>query len=86
VRGECAQRAADVLARRTRLAFLDAQAALEALPAVIDIMAEELRWSKARSEREWRDTVAFLRSMGLPEEQVGVTRRDVERGRGRAAA
>jgi glycerol-3-phosphate dehydrogenase len=80
VRHECAQRAADVLARRTRLAFLNAQAALEALPAVIDIMAEELRWSRARREREWVDAVAFLRSMGLPEGKVGLTRRDVERG------
>jgi glycerol-3-phosphate dehydrogenase len=80
VRHECAARAADVLARRTRLAFLNAQAALEALPAVIDIMAEELRWSGARREREWADAVGFLRSMGLPEGKVGLTRRDVERG------
>jgi glycerol-3-phosphate dehydrogenase len=80
VRHECAERAADVLARRTRLAFLNAQAALEALPAVIDIMADELGWSRARREREWVDTVEFLRSMGLPAGKVGLTRRDVERG------
>jgi len=44
-RYEYAQTAVDVLARRTRLAFLNAQAALEALPGVIDIMATELNWS-----------------------------------------
>ena len=35
----------DVLSRRTRLAFLNKDAALSALPHVADIMAEELGWS-----------------------------------------
>jgi glycerol-3-phosphate dehydrogenase len=35
----------DVLSRRTRLAFLNRDAALEALPAVADIMAKELGWT-----------------------------------------
>jgi glycerol-3-phosphate dehydrogenase len=56
VRHEYAQTAVDVLARRTRLAFLNAQAALEALPKVIDIMAGELKWDKQRKEVEWRDS------------------------------
>jgi glycerol-3-phosphate dehydrogenase len=56
VRHEYAQTAVDVLARRTRLAFLNAQAALEALPKVIDIMAAELKWDKQRKEVEWRDS------------------------------
>jgi len=51
---EYAQTAVDVLARRTRLAFLNAQAALEALPVVIDPMAEELHWDKARKDIEWK--------------------------------
>jgi glycerol-3-phosphate dehydrogenase len=55
VRHEYAQTAVDVLARRTRLAFLNAQAALEALPKVIDIMAGELKWDNKRKEVEWRD-------------------------------
>jgi glycerol-3-phosphate dehydrogenase len=54
VRHEYAQTAVDVLARRTRLAFLNAQAALEALPRVIDIMAEELSWDRKRQDVEWR--------------------------------
>ena len=65
VRHEQAQTAVDVLARRTRLAFLNAQAALGALPTVIDIMAKELGWDADRRDREWKDGVKFLRSMGL---------------------
>ena len=57
VRHEYAQTAVDVLARRTRLAFLNVNAALEALPRVIDIMAQKLHWSRKRAEREWWDTV-----------------------------
>ncbi|KAI9815127.1 MAG: mitochondrial glycerol-3-phosphate dehydrogenase [Pycnora praestabilis] len=81
VRHECAQTAVDVLARRTRLAFLNAQAALEALPNVIDLMAEELGWDKKRKDIEWRDTVKFLASMGLPKSKLSVTRKDVESGK-----
>jgi glycerol-3-phosphate dehydrogenase len=80
VRSEYAQTAVDVLARRTRLSFLNAQAALHALPKVIDIMAEELKWSKQRKEAEWRDTVNFLASMGLPTDMLQITREQVLRG------
>lgn len=55
VRHEYAQTAVDVIARRTRLAFLNAQAALEALPKVIDIMGAELNWSQTRKDVEWKD-------------------------------
>ena len=81
VRHEYAQTAVDVLARRTRLAFLNAQAALEALPYVIDLMAEELQWDGRRKEVEWKDTVQFLASMGLPRSKLTVTRKDVESGK-----
>jgi len=81
VRHEYAERAVDVLARRTRLAFLNAQAALEALPQVIDIMGEELGWDARRREGEWRDCLGFLESMGLPKGKLGLSRRDVEEGR-----
>ncbi|PGH03839.1 glycerol-3-phosphate dehydrogenase [Blastomyces parvus] len=80
-RVEFAQTAADVLARRTRLAFLNAQAALEALPTIIDIMAEELKWDSKRKNVEWNDTVKFLLSMGLPSSRLGVTREDVASGK-----
>lgn len=81
VRHEYAQTAVDVIARRTRLAFLNAQAALEALPKVIDIMAEELNWDKKRRDLEWRDSVQFLASMGLAKSKLNVTREDVESGK-----
>ncbi|KAF4551818.1 Glycerol-3-phosphate dehydrogenase-like protein 2 [Elsinoe fawcettii] len=81
VRHEYAQSATDVLARRTRLAFLNAQAALEALPRVIDLMAEELKWNSARKEYEWTNGVKFLGSMGLPKGKLSLTRKEVESGK-----
>ncbi|KAK4610326.1 Glycerol-3-phosphate dehydrogenase, mitochondrial [Fulvia fulva] len=81
VRHEYAQTAVDVLARRTRLAFLNAQAALESLPRVIDLMADELNWNKTRRTQEWTDAVHFLGSMGLPKSKLSLTREDVEKGR-----
>ncbi|ORY83125.1 FAD dependent oxidoreductase-domain-containing protein [Protomyces lactucae-debilis] len=83
VRHEYAQSAMDVLARRTRLAFLNAQASLEVLPRVIDIMTEELSWSKARREQEWTDGVQFLLTMGLPAIRENITRKEVESGKTR---
>ncbi|KAF4509559.1 hypothetical protein G6O67_003722 [Ophiocordyceps sinensis] len=81
VRQEYAQTAADVLARRTRLAFLNAQAALEALPKIIDIMADELGWDRQRQDVEWTNTVTFLQSMGLPQPMLSATRKQVEQGK-----
>ncbi|KAI0876347.1 FAD dependent oxidoreductase-domain-containing protein [Hypoxylon argillaceum] len=78
---EYAQTAVDILARRTRLAFLNAQAALECLPRIIDIMSQELKWDRTRQEREWKETVSFLESMGLPQPMLSATRADVEKGK-----
>ena len=47
---EYACTAVDVLARRTRLAFLNVQAAHEALPRIMEIMAAELGWDKNRKK------------------------------------
>lgn len=77
VDNEYAQTTVDVLARRTRLSFLSVQDALKALPSVIDIMGDRLHWTEARREIEWTDTVTFLQSMGLPLEQLKVTREQV---------
>jgi glycerol-3-phosphate dehydrogenase len=81
VRHEYAQTAVDVIARRTRLAFLNVQAALEALPKVIDVMAEELNWDTKRKSVEWKEAVQFLASMGLPKSKLSLTRKDVESGK-----
>ena len=66
VRYEYAQTAVDVIARRTRLAFLNAQAAFDALPCIVDIMAEELGWSYSQRRKQIAAAVKFLGSMGLP--------------------
>ncbi|RAH63803.1 glycerol-3-phosphate dehydrogenase GUT2 [Aspergillus aculeatinus CBS 121060] len=81
VRHEYAQTAVDVLARRTRLAFLNAEAALEALPSVIDLMGEELNWDSGRKDVEWKESVRFLSSMGLPKTFLSLSRADVEAGK-----
>jgi glycerol-3-phosphate dehydrogenase len=65
VHHEYAQTAVDVLARRTRLSFLNVNAALEALPRVVDIMADELGWSRAERKAQIAQAVEFFGSMGL---------------------
>jgi glycerol-3-phosphate dehydrogenase len=52
VRHELARTVEDVLARRTRALFLDARAAMEAAPAVADLMARELGRDNAWKENE----------------------------------
>ena len=81
VRHEYAQTAVDVIARRTRLAFLNAEAALESLPKVIDLMGEELKWDSRRKEVEYHDGVNFLSSMGLPKTFLDMSRNEVEKGK-----
>ena len=72
VRYEYAQTAIDVLARRTRLSFLNVRAALEALPRVVDIMANELNWNRAQKKAQIEQAVSFLRSMGLAPDTASV--------------
>ncbi|PGH34800.1 glycerol-3-phosphate dehydrogenase [[Emmonsia] crescens] len=81
IKNEYAMTAADVLARRTRLAFLDTNAALQALPGVIDLMGDEMNWSRARRESEWIETIHFLATMGLPADMMSVTREQVVAGK-----
>jgi glycerol-3-phosphate dehydrogenase len=52
VREEMARTVEDVLARRTRALFLNAQAAIEIAPRVAEIMAEELRKSESWIEQQ----------------------------------
>ncbi|KAJ5086302.1 hypothetical protein NUU61_007609 [Penicillium alfredii] len=81
IRHEYAQTAVDVIARRTRLAFLNAEAALEALPGVIELMGEELKWSTARKDLEWKDGLSYLSGMGLPKSLLDLSRQEVKGGR-----
>jgi len=66
IRREYACTLVDVIARRTRLAFLNAQATLESLPYIIEIMSEELGWSPEQQTQEFDNAVEFLTTMGLP--------------------
>ena len=72
IRHEYAQTAIDVLARRTRLAFLNAQAALRALPYVVDIMSDELGWTRAERRRQVSVAVAYFETMGLVPAEAAV--------------
>ncbi len=54
VRHEMAERAIDVLARRTPLALLDTAAARQALPRILQLMQAELGWDQSRCDAESR--------------------------------
>jgi len=58
---EYAATAVDVIARRLRLSFLNVQAAEEALPGVVNIMADELGWDEGEKDRQMEDAIEFLR-------------------------
>lgn len=49
-----------MIARRLRLAFLNVQAAQEALPGIIDIMAEELHWTPEEKQAQHKAASEFL--------------------------
>jgi glycerol-3-phosphate dehydrogenase len=66
VRHEWAECASDILARRTRLAFLNKEKALAALPRVVQLMAKELRWSEARQKEEIANCLEYMRQFGGP--------------------
>ncbi|KAF6214579.1 hypothetical protein GE061_009322 [Apolygus lucorum] len=59
---EYAFTAVDMIARRIRLAFLNVQAAMEALPMIVDIMAEELKWSEADKRKQTEMATDYLNS------------------------
>jgi len=80
VRREYAASAVDVISRRTRLGFLNATAALEAVPRVIDIMAEELKWDSKRKDAEFENAKRHLISMGLPRTRLDLSMADVRSG------
>jgi len=66
IRKEFALTAMDILARRTRLAFLNVDACRASIPRVCDILGEELLWDERRVDRE-KDKARRL----LSEEFIG---------------
>ncbi|KAG0708436.1 DAO-domain-containing protein [Suillus ampliporus] len=61
---EYAQKPLDILLRRTRLGFVDARAALSALPEVVRVMGDALGWNTRRRAEEARRAEEVLRGMG----------------------
>ncbi|TKY53466.1 Glycerol-3-phosphate dehydrogenase SDP6 [Spatholobus suberectus] len=59
-RHEYCESAIDFIARRSRLAFLDTDAAGRALPRVIQILASEHKWDKSRRKEEMQKAKEFL--------------------------
>lgn len=59
---ESACSAIDVLARRTRLSFLDQQAALTALPRVVQLLGDALGWETARQQTELDASTHYLQA------------------------
>ncbi|KAK7068722.1 glycerol-3-phosphate dehydrogenase [Halocaridina rubra] len=57
---EYAATAVDIIARRLRLAFLNAQAAEEALPTIVCIMAQELKWSETEKKKQLEAANKYL--------------------------
>jgi glycerol-3-phosphate dehydrogenase len=56
----------DFVARRTRLAFLDRPATLEALPRVVELMAVEKGWGRGRQKAELQRAKEFLSTFEAP--------------------
>lgn len=57
---EYARTAVDIISRRTRLAFLNVQAAEEALPRIVDIMGKELNWNEQKKKEQLEAARKFL--------------------------
>jgi glycerol-3-phosphate dehydrogenase len=49
------------LARRTRLAFLDKVAAMQAVPVVSDLLAKELGWDSEKALEDMQEANDYIR-------------------------
>ncbi|KAL0725950.1 hypothetical protein Bca4012_040549 [Brassica carinata] len=61
-RNEYCESAVDFIARRCRIAFLDTNAAEQALKRVVEILASEHKWDKSRQMRELKMAKEFLQT------------------------
>eukprot|EP00518_Triparma_eleuthera_P020377 CAMPEP_0197559176 /NCGR_PEP_ID=MMETSP1320-20131121/20706_1 /TAXON_ID=91990 /ORGANISM="Bolidomonas sp., Strain RCC2347" /LENGTH=624 /DNA_ID=CAMNT_0043120577 /DNA_START=65 /DNA_END=1936 /DNA_ORIENTATION=- len=69
-RQEYALTAQDVLARRTRLAFIDSDAADACCERVVELMGTELGWNKARQKKEVAEFRKWLETMNMKDRQT----------------
>lgn len=63
----------DFLARRTRLAFLNARQALSAVDGVVEIMRHEYNWDNETTEQMRSTAVDFIGKMGISSKDFKVT-------------
>mmetsp|Transcript_51209 Transcript_51209/g.76503 ORF Transcript_51209/g.76503 Transcript_51209/m.76503 type:complete len:667 (-) Transcript_51209:446-2446(-) len=54
----------DVLTLRTRVAFLNKEAAISAAPRVAELMARELKWSRRERQRQLKEALDVLATFG----------------------
>ena len=68
---EYARTVKDVVSLRTRLAFLDKEAAVAVVPVVARIMAETLGWSREQELKQIAESMDYLSQFGgpMPDEQ-----------------
>ncbi|KAL6552821.1 Glycerol-3-phosphate dehydrogenase sdp6, mitochondrial [Orobanche hederae] len=59
-RHEYCESVVDFIARRSRLAFLDTDAARRAVPRVVEILTAEHKWDKSRQKQELQKAQEFL--------------------------
>jgi glycerol-3-phosphate dehydrogenase len=57
---EYAETAVDFLTRRSRMAFLNLESAVNAVPRVVEIMGDTKKWSKARRAAETKEAYRYL--------------------------
>lgn len=62
---EYARTPVDFLARRTRLAFLNAREALNAVDGVVSIMKDELKWDAKTTEKMTTEAKDYISKMGV---------------------
>ena len=69
-RQEYALTAQDVLARRTRLAFIDSDAAGACCERVVELMGIELGWNKSKQIKEVAEFRKWLGTMNMKDRQT----------------
>jgi len=71
VRFQYARKASDLLGQRTRLAFLNVQAAESAVDRIVELMGDELGWSQQEKTEQTVQAMDFLASFAGPEPSAG---------------
>ena len=63
---EMAMTVKDMLTLRMRLAYINSEAAKQAIPRVAELMAQHLKWDKKEKERQIKDAKQYIGYFGGP--------------------